>query len=121
MSSRQEEGEENLTIKCPKEILENITVTLSKGIEGKNSYNQWLFRSLYFTHKEDDELEQIFRAGDLVEYKNFEGFLNGRAIFLCLSQDDHEYKSAFLASSSNTALFYVSHFEEIYFELINNK
>ena len=62
MSSRLEEGEENLTIKCPKEILENISVTLSKGIEGKNSYNQWLFRSLYFTHKEDDELEQIFRA-----------------------------------------------------------
>ena len=101
-------------------LLEKFSVTLSKGIEGNNSYNQWLFRSLYFTHRDDEELEQLFRAGDLVEYKTFEVFLNGRAIFLCLSQDDHQYKSPIVTSSSNTALFYVSYFEEIYFELIND-
>ena len=103
----QEEEISDLSIilPSPDPVIENLSVTLSKGTE---IIDQWLFRNLMFSTSSDDSSEQCFSTGDLVEYKNYEGFLNGRAIFLCVTQQDRQYKPPYLRHSIDVDEFYVS-------------
>jgi hypothetical protein len=96
----------HLTTFCPNTVLDQLSVVLSKAIEESNSSDQWLYRSLCFLQNNDSNLEQSLSTGDLIEYNNSPGFLNGRAIFLCVSHQPNRLNEVEHFNSLDNA-FYV--------------
>lgn len=87
-------------------IFDKVSIILSKGIEEKTYYSgQWIFRNLMFTYSGDDEEDQSFNSGELIEYSTSDGFLSGKAMFLCISQYDREYKPPFKTSVKSKSFF----------------
>jgi hypothetical protein len=95
----------HLTTLCPNTVLDKLSVVLSKAVEESNSSDQWLYRSLYFLQSDQSNLEQSLSTGDLIEYNNFPGFLNGMAIFLGVSLHNRLYEEELFNSLDNA--FYV--------------
>jgi hypothetical protein len=85
-------------------IFDKVSIILSKGIEEKSSSGQWIFRNLMFTYSGDEE-DQSFNSGELIEYSTSDGFLSGRAMFLCISQYDREYNPPFKTSVKSKSFF----------------
>ena len=95
----------SLTTLCPNTVLDQLSVVLSKAVEESNSSDQWFYRSLRFLQSDESKLQQTFSTGDLIEYNNYQGFLTGRAIFLCVSQHNRLYEELFTSLDN---AFYVS-------------
>lgn len=115
MSDIEVDDFSHLTTVCPNTVLDQLSVVLSKAVEESISSDQWLYRSLCFLQNNDSNLEQSLSTGDLIEYNNPPGFLNGRAIFLCVSQHNRLYEEELFNSLDNA--FYVRIISSLHFRI----
>ena len=71
----------HLTTFCPNTVLDQLSVVLSKAIEDSVVPISGFTGFYVFLQNNDSNLEQRISTGDLIEYNNSPGFLNGRLCF----------------------------------------